>query len=270
MTASMNSLVVHLTRGITNPTTVDGARELHNEFVARGTPPGIDIAQSLGDVSHAAYLPADPAPDASTPGELLFLDAWLDPEPMERFFADPLAKKAGERLYSSREESEWWPAPDAFSFHLPAPADSEEHFFTTMRAHVSSDRDAIAALSSLVRADLGTSRRRGHLSHGTFVRTGEAALARPASNARHHTTAHAVDGQVEVLTIDTWSTHDGLPDHYASLTPAIGTTACRRAHRSLDLAARPRLRPMVSDSNPGRPRRLSKQVDNHELVRKLK
>jgi hypothetical protein len=82
----MNNLVCHITRGTINPATVDAARDLHNAFLANGTPPGIDVAQTLGDVSHAAYLPVDAVTDATTPGELLFLDAWADAEAMERFF----------------------------------------------------------------------------------------------------------------------------------------------------------------------------------------
>jgi hypothetical protein len=86
------------------------------------------------------------------------------------------------------------------------------------------EQDAVAALSTLVRANLGASRRRGQLSHEPFVRNNEAALTRPASNARHHVTAHTVDGHVEVLVVDTWSTPDGLADHYADLAAALGAT----------------------------------------------
>jgi hypothetical protein len=55
----MNELVLRMTRGTINPATVDAARDLHNAFLAHGSPPGIDVAQALGDVSHAAYRPVD-------------------------------------------------------------------------------------------------------------------------------------------------------------------------------------------------------------------
>jgi hypothetical protein len=43
-------------------------------------------------------------------------------------------------------------------------------------------------------------------------------------NSRRHRAAHAVDGHVEVLVVGTWSTRDGLADHYADLAAALSDT----------------------------------------------
>ena len=50
----MQTLTLHITCGTLKPKTLDEARTLHNVFVAGGTPPAIEIARSLGDVSHNA------------------------------------------------------------------------------------------------------------------------------------------------------------------------------------------------------------------------
>src|SRR5437588_10350885 len=120
----MQTLTLHLTCGTLKPKSLDEARTLHNVFLANGTPPAIEIARSLGDVSHNVYAPPGAAADLSSarPGELLFIDYWADLNGMEGFFANPSAAEAADRVFSSREESEWQPAPSAFTFHVPAPA----------------------------------------------------------------------------------------------------------------------------------------------------
>src|SRR5207245_2879461 len=121
---TMETLILHITRGTLNPKTLDEARTLHNNFVTEGPQPGIEIARSLGDMSHTLYTPAEGLGSLSgaKPGELLFIDYWADSNGMETFFSNPFAQEAGDRLFSSREESEWMPARDAFTFHVPATA----------------------------------------------------------------------------------------------------------------------------------------------------
>jgi hypothetical protein len=145
---------------------------MHNAFVTEGSQPGIEIARSLGDLSHNVYTPAEGAGSLSDakPGELLFIDYWADPNGMETFFSNRFAQEAGNRLYSSREESEWTPAPAAFTFQVPAPAGAPARFIGMMRAPVRSPDDAIVVLGKLVSMNLGAARRRGQLSHALFMR----------------------------------------------------------------------------------------------------
>jgi hypothetical protein len=101
----MNYPVLHITRGTLATSTLDDARALHNSFIAEGPQPGIEVARSLGDLSHLVYVPAQTEPatrrsDAST--ELLFVDLWADTNGMEAFFSHPAARQAGDRLFSSR------------------------------------------------------------------------------------------------------------------------------------------------------------------------
>lgn len=218
----MQTLVLHTTRGILNTESLDEARAMHNTFVAEGPQPGIEIARSLGDLSHNVYSPADSASNlpGAKPKELLFIDYWADPAGMETFFSNRLAQEAGDRLYSSREESEWMPAPSAFTFRVPTPAGQPARFVGIMRAPVRSADDAIAALGKLVSANLSAARRRGQISHGIFVRPASVLNARPASNT-HRSAGRSVAAptpQAEILAVDFWLTLEGLHDHYGDAT----------------------------------------------------
>src|SRR5258708_176232 len=166
----MDGLVLHTTRGILNPQTLDSARQLHNAFVTQGPQPGIEIARSLGDLSHNLYSPADGAGDLSDakPGELLFVDFWAEPDGMETFFAHPSAQKAADQLYASREESEWKTTPAA-AFQFPARAGAPARFIAMVRAPIRSADDTIVALQRLVSANLGAARRPGQLPHPPFL-----------------------------------------------------------------------------------------------------
>ncbi len=222
----METFVLHTTRGILNPKTLEEARTLHNSFVTEGPQPGIEIARSLGDISHNLYTPAGGLGSLSgaKPGELLFIDYWTDLGGMETFFSNPFAQEAGDRLFSSREESEWMPARDAFTFHVPATAGTPARFVGMMRAPVGSAEDAIAALGKLVSTTLGAARRRGQLSHSLFVRRADVMAARPASNGRRSggESVAAPTEPVEILAVDFWSTLEGLKEHYSASTATNG------------------------------------------------
>ena len=217
----METLTLHTTRGILKTETLKEAQTMHNTFVAEGPQPGIEIARSLGDLSHNLYTPAAGLGNLSTasPRELLFVDSWADPGGMEIFFSNPFAQEAGNNLFSSREEAEWKPARDAFTFHVPAVAGTPARFVAMMRAPVRAASEAITAFSELTRTNLRTSRRLGHLSHQFFLRQAAVVDARPASNALYS------DGEditlpvepVEVLAIDFWPTLEGLTEHYSAL-----------------------------------------------------
>jgi len=220
----MDGLVLHTTRGILNPRTLDGARQLHNAFVTQGPQPGIEIARSLGDLSHNLYSPADGAGDLSDakPGELLFVDFWAEPDGMETFFSHPSAQKAADQLYASREESEWKTTPAA-AFQFPARADAPARFIAIMQATIRSPDDTIAGLQRL--ANLGAARRRGQLAHHLFVRHTTQVTARPASNTRRsngENIAAVPTAPAEILVVDVWPTLTGLNEHYNDTTVMNG------------------------------------------------
>ncbi len=214
----METLILHTTRGILNPKTLDEARTMHNAFVTQGPQPGIEIARSLGDISHTVYTHAVGTGGllAASPGELLFIDYWVDPNGMEQFFSNPFAQEAGDRLFSSRDEAEWIPVPAAFTFQVPARADTPAPFIAMLRAPVREASDATSVLAKLVWKNLGASRRHGQLSHHLFVREALVVAARPASNAHRNggESIAAPTEPVEILAVDFWSTLEGLKEHY--------------------------------------------------------
>lgn len=222
----MEPPLLHITRGTLNPKTLDQARRMHNTFVTEGPQPGIEIARSLGDLSHTLYAPAEStsALSGAKPGELLFIDYWADPSGMEQFFSNPFAQQAGDRLFSSREESEWTPAPAAFTFQVPATAGTPARFVRILRAPVRSAEEATAALEKLVWTNLGAARRRGQLSHSLLVRPAGVIAARPASNARRSAGENlpAPTEPVELLTIEFWATLEGLNEHQGDATATSG------------------------------------------------
>src|ERR1700694_5566037 len=222
----MDTLVLHTTRGTLNPQTLADAGELHNAFVTQGPQPGIEIARSLGDLSHNLYTPADGAGDLSDakPGELLFIDYWAEPDGMETFFSHPSAQEAGDRLYASREESEWKTVPAA-AFQFPARAGAPARFIAMMQAPIRSTDDTIAALARLFWANLGAARRPGQLSHHPFVRhTTEVTTVRPASNTHRSNGKNitAPTAAAEILIVDFWPTLTGLNEHYNDTTVMDG------------------------------------------------
>ncbi|MFI6594851.1 hypothetical protein ACIBHX_01310 [Nonomuraea sp. NPDC050536] len=221
---------LHITRGII-ASTLDEARAMHNAFISGGPQPGIEIARSLGDLSHNVYTPADGVDTgfAAKPDELLFVDRWAEPDGMEAFFSNPSAQEAGDRLYSSREESEWTPAPGGFTFWVPAPSGTTAPFIAMTRRPAPSASAAITALTEFAVSTLPAARRRGQVSHALFVRRADVIVARPASNARHDggkRTAESVE-PVEFLTMDSWLTLEGLQEHYSDASRINGLPSTR-------------------------------------------
>jgi hypothetical protein len=225
----MDALVLHTTRGTLNPQNLEDARQLHNAFVTQGPQPGIEIARSLGDLSHNLYSPADGAGDLSDakPGELLFIDYWAEPDGMETFFSHPSAQEAGDRLYASREETEWKTAPPR-RFSSPH-ALAYQHglsprFIAMVQATIRSVDDTLAALETLVWANLGAACRRGQLSHHLFVRHTTQTTARPASNTHRSNGENiaASTAAAEILVVDFWPALTGLNEHYNDTTVING------------------------------------------------
>ncbi|HVZ75023.1 MAG TPA: hypothetical protein VHJ20_21725 [Polyangia bacterium] len=184
-------------RGTLVPKSIDEARTLHN--ATAGSAEGMAAARALSDVSHTVYVPARGAEmlSGAKPGELLFLDHWLDPAGLQQFFAHKDVQAQAGKLFSSRDGSLWMSARGSFGFHAYPTAGKPPRFVGLLRAPVTSPEKAIAAFAGLVSKNLRTARTRGQLSHELFVRMG------------------APGEPVEILGVDTWATIEGLSTHYA-------------------------------------------------------
>jgi hypothetical protein len=218
----MPSPILHLTRG-TAAVELGKAQDVHNEFVGSGPQPGIEIARSLGDISHAILVGAED----TTARDLLFVDLWIDASGMETFFSNPFAQEAGDRLFSSREESEWHRAPSGFDYHVPTPDGLAVAYFAVFRAPVTAVADTVPGLVRVVSVQLPAARRQGQLSHALYVRERQAVAGHPSSNSRRaggQLVDHA-SPDAEILALDSWATLDGVRQHYRAFTEAEGVDA---------------------------------------------
>ncbi|MFI1920475.1 hypothetical protein [Nocardia sp. NPDC020380] len=188
--------------------------------------------RGLGDISHAVLVGAD----EDSRHQLLFVDLWTSAGGMENFFGNPFAQQAGDRLFSSREESEWHRAPDGSDYHVPIPEELDTVISAFFRAPVSVGAEPNPDFADSISEQLQPARRRGQLSHTLYRHQRDTVSDRPSSNARW---AHGqrVDHPVpdsEVLVFDSWPSTDGLDEYYKLFAefPAIhagALTVWRRA-----------------------------------------
>jgi hypothetical protein len=200
----MDTPVLLTVRGTLAPKTLADARTLHN--ATAGSPEGIAGARALSDLSHTVYGPAEAAGGLSgaKPGELLFLDHWADPAGLQQFFSNKDVQASAGRMFSARDGSVWMAARGAYRFQVPATAANPARFVGMVRGPVGSAEKAVAAFAALVTKNLRVARVRGQLSHDLYVRLG------------------APGEPVEILGLDTWSTLEGLGEHYADPASMTG------------------------------------------------
>jgi hypothetical protein len=199
MSTSFEAPVLLTVRGTLNPTNLESARVMHNETA--GSERGIAAARSLGDLSHKVFAPSEKAGAISSakPGELLFIDNWMNPKGLMEFFSDHNVQEQGARLFSSKEPTVWMPARGAFTFHLPAAMSQPGRFVGLFRAKVTSPETAIEAFRAVQTGSFQEARRRGQMSHELYIK-----LNPPG-----------VEAPVEVLGVDTWSNFSGLVEQYS-------------------------------------------------------
>jgi hypothetical protein len=183
-------------RGTSIPKTIADVRAIHN--ATAGSPEGMAAARAASDLSHTVYLPVAGAEQLSgaKPGELLFLDTWVDPAAMQQFFSHKEVQGQAARLFSARDGSLWMPARGAFTFRVNPTAGKPARYVGLFRAPVAAPEKTIEAFAGMVSRNLRASRVRGHISHDLFVRMG------------------APGEPVEILGVDTWATLEGLSEHY--------------------------------------------------------
>lgn len=195
----MQELPVTLTvRGISKKTG-DAMRTLHNETA--GSPQGIAAARSLGDLSHKVFTPL--GGDAK-PNELLFLDVWIDPAGIQKFFSHPEVTAQGAQLFVEKDPTVWMPARGSYSYSLPAPRDRSDRYVGIVRGPIASPEAAIEIFRAVDRNAVADARKRGLLSHELFIKMGPPGAP------------------LELLGIDVWCDRAGMDAHYDDETHMAG------------------------------------------------
>ena len=193
----MEGSVLLTVRGTLVPKSLDAARTLHNETA--GSVQGMEAARSLSDLSHTVFAPAEGAGkmNGAKAGELLFIDLWQDPSGLQQFFGNKHVQEQAGKMFSARDGSVWMPAPGSFSFHVHPTQAQPSKYVGIIRAVVKDPHAAVAHFAKTLPQNVRNARRRGQLSHELFVRMG------------------APSEPVEILGLDTWSTLEGLVEHYS-------------------------------------------------------
>jgi quinol monooxygenase YgiN len=200
---STQTHVLLTVRGTLVPRDLEAARALHNETA--GSVPGMNAARGLGDLSHQIYSPGPATKQSKAKaGELLFLDRWVEPEGIMKFFSNPEVQAQADRLFSERDASVWMPARGAYAYALPAPRGKAERYVGMVRGPITSPEQAIEVFAAVDRNAQRDARRRGLLSHEIFIK-----LARPG------------DPQ-ELLGLDLWCDAEGMAEHYDDATHMRG------------------------------------------------
>jgi hypothetical protein len=175
------------------PATLEAARAIHNETA--GAPPSVAAAQSLGDLSHMVYVPAD-----GTPGQILFLDLWNKLEGLNRFFANPDVQEQAGRIFADRDPVVWAPAEGFATYHLPAPHGKHERIVAMVRGQVASRAAARELHNAIVAGGINQARAAGDLSHDVYFRLG----------------APDAPESLEFLAIDVWLSAAGMGRYYSA------------------------------------------------------
>ncbi len=175
--------------------TGDAMRTKHNETA--GSPQGIAAARSLGVLSHKVYAPlgGDARPD-----ELLFLDVWVDPAGIAKFFAHPEVVAQGAQLFKHKDPTVWMPARGSYSYSRPAQRDRTDRFVGMIRGPIASPEKAIEIFKAVDCKAIADARKRGLLSHELFIKLG------PPGEP------------LELLGIDVWCDEAGMNTHYEDAT----------------------------------------------------
>ncbi len=207
---NIESPVLLTVRGTLAPRSLEAACSLHNETA--GSAQGIAAARALGDLSHKVYTPVAKA-GGSEDGELLFIDYWLTPQGIGKFFSDAHVQEQGSKLFAKRDPVVWMRAIGAFSFDLPSAQGRNDRFLGVARGVVKSPEAAIEAFRSALASKTSDARRRGQLSHQIYFR-----LPMPGESL-----------PPEMLGVDVWCDAAGMQEHYRELSGLDGAFAGKPA-----------------------------------------
>lgn len=172
---------------------IEAGRVAHNQ--AAGTDEGVALARSFGDLSHAVFVPVEPAKSGA--GELLIIDYWNSAEGMMSFFADPRVQGAPV-LFRDKEAVLWAGTPGMPRFGLPAPMGKNERWVGLARGPVVSRESAEKILTESLRKSVNSVRAKGLLSREWYFRAGP-----PGEKP-----------SLEALGVDVWFDAEGMKEVY--------------------------------------------------------
>ncbi len=170
----------------------EAGRQAHN--MTAGDDRGVAAARSLGDLSHAVFVPVE-AP-AGGAGELLILDYWNSPEGLQRFFSDEQVLQGGAMLFKARDAVVWASSPGMPRFNLPAPTGRNARWLGIVRGPVKSRAAAEQTLGASLVKSANTARARGLTQRDWYFRAD-----RPETP--------------EIIGVDVWFDADGMQQTYA-------------------------------------------------------
>ena len=185
-------------RGTLAPSTLEGARTIHNETA--GADDNVAAARALGDLSHLVYINAGD----EAAGELLIMDLWNSAQGLGSFFQNPQVQEQGGRIFKTRDPVVWAPASEFFGFHILPPSGRNERFVGLIRGTVRSREAAREALDSAQLKGINRARRLGQIAHESYFRA-----ARPGE-----------PDTLEFLGVDIWSDGAGMKEFYSSMDHA--------------------------------------------------
>jgi quinol monooxygenase YgiN len=181
-------------RGVLNQPNLDAARTIHNETA--GAPQSVEVARSLGDLSHMVYVPV--GNNGSEAGEFLILDRWNSMDGLNQFFENPQVQEQAGQIFSDRDPVVWLPAPGFDSYHIPAPFGKNDRIVGIVRGQLKSLEEGQHKHNAFVKNLANKARRRGHVSHEAFIR-----LTPPDEPA-----------STEFFAVDVWMDAAGMNAHY--------------------------------------------------------
>ena len=179
-------------RGEMAPANREAGRQTHN--VAAGSDQGVAAARSLGDLSHAVFVPTE-APKAGA-GELLIVDYWNSVDGLMKFFSDEQVLKGGAMLFKAREPVVWASSPGMPHFNLAAPTGRNERWLGIVRGPVKSRAAAEQTLAASLVKSANTARAKGLMMREWYFRADQ-----PESN--------------ELIGVDLWFDAKGMQEVYA-------------------------------------------------------
>ena len=153
-------------RGEMAPPNLEAGRKAHN--LAAGSDQGVAAARSFGDLSHAVYVPVEPA--ARGAGELLIIDYWNSPRGCRASSRNCPSRPRRRCFFREREAVLWQGTPGLPRVSLPAPAGRNERYVGIARGPVGSREGAEKILTEAVRKAINTARAKGLMSREWYFR----------------------------------------------------------------------------------------------------
>ncbi len=196
--------VLFTVRGPLAAPDLEAGRRAHN--LAAGSDEGVAAARSLGDLSHAVYVPADASAAGNGAGELLIVDTWNSPQGIGMFFADPQVQKGGAMVFRDRDAVVWQATPGLPRVSLPAPTGRNERWAGIVRGSVGSREAAEKIVTESVRKRLSPARAKGLMSREWFFRW----------------TPPGETPSLEAIGLDVWFDGDGMQEIYADPAEMAG------------------------------------------------